>query len=143
MKLINKKNFISIVCISFTLIVCGKLLIEKAAGFTDVHYTGNIFTCLGFSVIITAVLALHFYLQRFPLIPVLIGQYLLVAGATVAFVKAADVIAGTSTNAMWQMLLSVTIPFVVSAFVYYLVFFKQIKKANAILAEINRENTEV
>lgn len=138
MKLINKKNYISIVCISFTLIVCGKLLIEKAFGFTDVHYTSNIFICLGFSVIITAALALHFYLQRFPLIPVLTAQYLLVIGATAGFVKAADVVAGTDTNAMWQMILSVTIPFVVSAAVYYISYFRQIKKANEILAEISR-----
>jgi len=138
MKLINKRNCISIVCISFTLIVCGKLLIEKAAGFTDVHYTGNIFACLGFSVIITAVLALHFYLQRFPLIPVLAVQYLLVVAGTAGFVKVTDIIAGTDTNAMWQMIVSVTIPFAVSAAVYYIAYFRQIKKANDILAEINR-----
>ena len=138
MKLINKKNCISIVCISFTLIVCGKLLIEKDAGFTDVHYTGNIFACLGFSVIITAVLALHFYLQRFPLIPVLAVQYLLVVAGTAGFVKVTDIIAGTDTNAMWQMIVSVTIPFAVSAAFYYFSYFRQIKKANDILAEINR-----
>ena len=138
MKLINKNNFISIVCISFTLLVCGKLLLEKSMGFTDVHYTENIFTCLFFSVIITAILALHFYMQRFPLIPVLIVQYLSVIGVTAGFVKLADMIGNTSTNAMWQMVLSVTIPFVVSAIVYYITYFKQIKKANDIIAELNR-----
>lgn len=139
MKLINKNNFISIVCISFTLMVCGKLLLEKSMGFTDVHYTENIFTCLFFSLIITAILALHFYLQRFPLIPVLIVQYLSVIGVTAGFVKIADMIGNTSTNAMWQMMLSVTIPFIVSAVVYYITYFRQIKKANAIIAEINRD----
>ena len=139
MKLINKNNFISIVCISFTLLVCGKLLLEKSMGFTDVHYTENIFTCLFFSVIITAILALHFYMQRFPLIPVLIVQYLSVIGVTAGFVKLADMIGNTSTNAMWQMVLSVTIPFVVSAIVYYITYFKQIKKANDIIAELNRD----
>jgi predicted tellurium resistance membrane protein TerC len=139
MKLINKNNFISIVCISFTLLVCGKLLLEKSMGFTDVHYTENIFTCLFFSVIITAILALHFYMQRFPLIPVLIVQYLSVIAVTAGFVKLADMIGNTSTNAMWQMVLSVTIPFVVSAIVYYITYFKQIKKANDIIAELNRD----
>ena len=137
MKLINKRNFLSIVCISFTLIVCGKLLIEKATGFTDTHYTENIFTCLAFSILITGVLALHFYLQRFPFIPVLIGQYIGVIGATAAFVKIADIITETSTKAMWQMLLSVTIPFFTSALVYYIAYFKQIQKANSIIADIN------
>ena len=142
MKLINKSNFISIVCISFTLVVCGKLLLEKAIGFTDRHYTENIFTCLGFSIIITAVLALHFYLRRFPLIPVLIAQYAIVIGATVGFVKLADIVVDTDTNAMWQMILSVTIPFFISAVFYYITFFKQIKKANDIIAEINRISTD-
>ena len=43
MKLINRHNFIPIVCITFTLIVCGKLLYEKSIGFTDRYYTENIF----------------------------------------------------------------------------------------------------
>ena len=65
MKLINRKNFVSIVCIFFTLITCGKLLLEKAYNFTDKYYTDNIFTILGFSVLITLILSLHFYLQYY------------------------------------------------------------------------------
>ena len=122
MKLIDKKNYISIVCISFTLVVCGKLLLEKMSGFTDRNYTENIFACLGFSVIITAVLAMHFYLQRFPLVPVLIGQYAAVVAAVVILVKVVDRLYGTDTNAMWQMILSVTIPFIVSAAVSTSIF---------------------
>ncbi len=140
MKLINRKNFISIVCISFTLVVCGKLILEGLMGFTDKNYTMNIFAILGFSIIITAVLALHFYLQKFPLIPVLIGQYLGVVGLTVAFVKITDFIADTETNAMIQMIASVTIPFIISAIVYYIAFFRQVNKANDILSEITSEN---
>ena len=139
MKLINRHNFISIVCISFTLIVCGKLMIEKLMGFTDVHYTENIFTCLIFSFCITGVLALHFYLQKFPLIPVLIGQYTLVIAITVGYVLIVDKLVGTTTNAMWQMILSVTIPFALSALVYYIAFFRQVRKANRIIADLNRK----
>ena len=140
MKLINRQNFISIICISFTLIVCGKLLLEKIIGFTDKHYTENIFTCLAFSVMITAVLSLHYYLQKFPLIPVLIGQYAVIIGLVVGLVKIADVMVGTTTNAMWQMLLSVTVPYIISAVVYYILFFRQVKKANNILSELSSDN---
>ena len=35
MKIIDRHNFLSVVCVSFTLIVCGKLLFEKMIGFTD------------------------------------------------------------------------------------------------------------
>lgn len=138
MKIINRHNFFSIVCISFTLIVCAKLIIEKLIGFTDIHYTENIFTSLGFSVLITAVLALQFYLQRFPLIPVLIGQYIAVVLATAGFVTIMDITAGTAENAMRQMIVSVTIPFVISAAIYYIAFFREVRKANKILTEINK-----
>ena len=140
MKLINRHNFFSIICISFTLIVCGKLLLEKIIGFTDKHYTENIFTCLAFSVMITAVLSLHYYLQKFPLIPVLIGQYAVIIGLVIGLVKIVDAAAGTSTDALWQMLLSVTVPYIVSAFVYYILFFRQVKKANSILSELSAGN---
>ena len=52
------------------------------------------------------------------------------------YVSLVDVIAGIETNAIWQMILSVTIPFIVSAFVYYITFFRQVKKANSIIAEL-------
>ncbi len=137
MKLINRHNFLSLVCMSFTLIVCGKLLLEKLTGFTDRHYTENIFTCLAFSVMITAVLSLHYYLQSFPLIPVLIGQYLAIIGLVAGLVKLVDAVAGTTSDAMWQMLLSVTVPYVISAVIYYVSFFRQVKKANIILSELS------
>lgn len=139
MKLINKKNFFLIVCVSFTAITCTKLLIEGIMGFTDKYYTLNIFAILGFSVMITGLLALHFYLQDRPLIPVLIGQYAAAVGGTVAFVKLTDLVAGTSTKAMWQMILSVTILFTAGAAIYYITFFRQINRANAILAELKEE----
>ncbi|WP_028516950.1 hypothetical protein [Ruminococcus flavefaciens] len=67
----------------------------------------------------------------------MIAQYAIVIGTTVGFVKLADIIADTDINAMWQMILSVTIPFIISAVVYYITFFRQIRKANDIIAEIN------
>ena len=80
MKLINKKTFFPIVCIFFTLITCGKLLYESALNFTDRYYTDNIFTILGFSVLITIILSLHFYLQKYPFWLVVIAQYALTVG---------------------------------------------------------------
>ena len=80
MKLINKKTFFPIVCIFFTLITCGKLLYERALNFTARYYTDNIFTILGFSVLITIILSLHFYLQKYPFWLVVIAQYALTVG---------------------------------------------------------------
>ena len=80
MKLITKHNFFYIVCVSFTLITTGKLLLEKIDGFTDRYYSENICTILAISILGTLVLATHYYLRRFPFIPVFIGQYLVTLG---------------------------------------------------------------
>lgn len=136
MKLINKRNFVSIVCIFFTLITCGKLLLEKAYGFTDKYYTDNIFTILAFSVLITLILSLHFYLQRFPFLLVLIAQYALTVGIVFLAIFIHGQFSENAPTAYWDMFVSITIPFFVGALVYYICFFAQIKKANRILEEL-------
>lgn len=136
MKLINKRNFVSIVCIFFTLITCGKLLLEKAYGFTDKYYTDNIFTILAFSVLITLILSLHFYLQRFPFLLVLIAQYALTVGIVFLAIFIHGQFSENAPTAYWDMFVSITIPFFVGALVYYICFFAQIKKANRILEKL-------
>ena len=142
MKLINRKNFVSIVCIFFTLITCGKLLLEKAYNFTDKYYTDNIFTILGFSVLITLILSLHFYLQRFPFLLVLIGQYALTVGIMFLAIFIHGLFSEHAPTAYWDMFISITIPFLAGALVYYICFFMQIRKANRILAELDIEQSE-
>lgn len=139
MKLINRKNFISIVCICFTLNVLVKLIWEKAKGITDPHYTENTFLCFGIALLITTILAVHYYLQRFPFIPVFVGQYLITEGLVLGFVWWVGHYATLAPTAYRDMFISVTIPFAVCALVYYLIFFRQIKKANAIIEQLNLE----
>ena len=139
MKLINKRNFISIVCIFFTLITCGKLLYERALNFTDRYYTDNIFTILGFSVLITLILSLHFYLQKFPFWLVIIAQYALTVGIVFLAIFIHGRFSTNAPTAYWDMFVSITIPFFIGALVYYICFFVQIKRANKVLEKINSE----
>ena len=139
MKLINKRNFISIVCIFFTLITCGKLLYERALNFTDRYYTDNIFTILGFSVLITLILSLHFYLQKFPFWLVIIAQYALTVGIVFLAIFIHGRFSTNAPTAYWDMFVSITIPFIFGAVVYYICFFVQIKRANKVLEKLNNE----
>ena len=139
MKLITRKNFISIVCISFTVLVIFKLVYEKVIGLTDVHYTENIFLNLGLSVLITLILALHSYLQKFPFIPVFIGQYVVTVGVVLGFVWSMSRFVSIAPTAYRDMFLSVTLPFIVLAAVYYITFFRQIRKANEMIEQMNLE----
>ena len=137
MKLINRKNFFSIVCISFTLLVCYKLIYEWIVGFKDPNYTMNIFLNLLFAVIITAILAIHFYLQKYPFVPVFLGQYIFTIVITFLIVKIAEQFVELAPTAYRDMFVSVTIPFIVGAAVYYISSFRQIRKANKMLEELN------
>ena len=140
MKLINKRNFVSIVCIFFTLITCGKLLYERALNFTDRYYTDNIFTILGFSVLITLILSLHFYLQKFPFWLVIIAQYALTVGIVFLAIFIHGRLSTNAPTAYWDMFVSITIPFIFGALVYYICFFIQIKRANKVLEKLNSED---
>ncbi|WP_026662485.1 DUF6608 family protein [Butyrivibrio proteoclasticus] len=137
MKLINKNNFISIVCVTFTLIVCGKLILEKVTGYLDKNYTENIFICLGISILATFILSLHYYLQRFPFIPVVIGQYLVLIGFVFLGIWILGRFTETSPSAYHDMFVSVTIPYVIGAVVYYISFFLEIKKANEVFQKLS------
>lgn len=137
MKLINKNNFIPIVCVTFTLIVCGKLILEKITGYVDKNYTENIFTCLGISILATFILSLHYYLQRFPFIPVAIGQYLALIGFVFLGIWLLGHFTEMSPSAYHDMFVSVTIPYVIGAIVYYISFFMEIKKANEVFQKLN------
>ena len=139
MKLINKKNFISIVCILFTLITCGKLLSEKLYNFTDKYYTDNIFTILAFSVLITLILSVHYYLQRFPFLLVFLGQYVVTVGIVFLAIWIHGLISTNAPTAYMDMLWSITVPFFGGAIVYYICFFYQIRKANKMLEKLNVE----
>lgn len=132
MKLINRRNFISIVCISFTIVVCSKLLMEKLMGFTDRFYTENIFTCLAGCILVTLILSLHYYLQRFPFIPVAIGQYLAVIGIVFLTIWIAGHFTENAPTAYRDMFWSITVPYVIGAIIYYISFFYQIRKANEV-----------
>lgn len=140
MKLINKKNFVSIVCIFFTVITCGKLLSERLAGFTDRYYSDNIFTILGFSVLITLVLSVHYYLQKFPFLIVLLVQYAVTVGIVFLAIWIHGQFSVHAPTAYWDMFYSITIPFLGGAIVYYVCFFYQIRKANAILRNLQEES---
>ena len=137
MKLINKHNFISIICIFFTLITCGKLLSEKLAGFTDKYYTDNIFTILGFSVLITLILSVHYYLQKYPFLLVFLGQYAATVGIVFLIIWIHGKLSVNAPTAYLDMFWSITIPFFVGAIVYYICFFYQIRKANKMLENLN------
>jgi hypothetical protein len=67
---------------------------------------------------------------------VVIGQYLLLIGLIFGGIWIGGHFTDNAPTAYRDMFISVTIPYVIGAVVYYISFFSQIKKANEVLADL-------
>ena len=80
MKMIDKKNFFPIVCVIFTVLVLGKILLEAVVQNLFGGYQENILTMFALSLIGTFILSLHYRFQELPVLAVIIVQYLVLVG---------------------------------------------------------------
>lgn len=142
MKMINKKNFVPTVCVIFTVLVLGKILLEAAVQNLFGGYQGNILMMFLLSVLGTFVLSLHYRFQDLPLLAVIIVQYLVLVGVIVALVWVISFFEPVHENGYRDMILSFSIPYGIAAAVYYISFFNEVKHANRALEKIRREQNE-
>lgn len=136
MPIINKKNFMPIVCCIYTALVLGKITLEAIWGIKDNYYSLNLFSMFFIVIASIFVLSLHYFLQSIPLPIVMIGQYLVILFLIMAMVWMEDYFSEVHPNAYRDMFLSFTIPFIVLSGAYYIKFYIQLKKANEILNKI-------
>ena len=138
MKIIDKKNFIPIVCIIFTILVLGKILLEAVVQKLFGGYQENILLMFAFSVLGTLVLSQHYRFQRFPLLAVIIVQYLVLVGAVLGVVWTASFFEPVHENGYRVMFISFSIPYGIAAAVYYISFFHEVRRVNQALEKIRR-----
>lgn len=139
MKMIDKKNFFPIVCVIFTILVLGKILLEAIVQNLFGGYQENILTMFVLSLIGTFVLSLHYRFQEFPVLAVIIVQYLVLVGVVVALVWVMSFFEPIHKNGYRDMILSFSIPYGIAAAVYYISFFYEVRRANKTLEKIRNE----
>lgn len=137
-KMINKQNFGPIVSSVFTCLLLGKVILESIMGHRDENYVENILTLFIITVAATFILSMHQYLQDLPIMLVMLLQYGLLMVSVMGGIWLESRFTDMHPNAYRDMFFSVTIPYIVLAGLYYISFFRQIKKANALL-KMNRE----
>ena len=135
--MIDRHNFWSIVSGVFTCLLMGKIILEGITGFHDKYYIENILTMFVITVVATAILSMHKFLRNVPLLLVMLLQYVALIGSVMGGLWVVSYFTDMDMNAYRDMFLSVTIPYIVLAGVYYISFFREVKKANKLLAEIN------
>lgn len=136
--MIDRHNFISIVSSVFTFLLIGKIVIESIMGYRDIYYVENILTLFVITVAATFILSMHQYLPNVPILLVMLLQYAVLIGGVMGAIRIESLFADIHPDAYKDMFWSVTVPYVVLAGVYYISFFRSVKKANDLL-KMNQE----
>lgn len=139
MQLINKKNFLSIICSVYTIISLSKIIVEIMLGHKDTFYAENFLTIFIISVVATLVLGLHYYLQNVPLLIVILGQYIFLVGIIMLGLWIESNFIRIEAAGYRDMYVSFTGPYVIGASAYYVTFLLQLRKANRTLAELKKD----
>ena len=143
MRQINRHNFFSIGCVIFTLLVVGKILLEAVAQGLFTDYQKNLLVMLALSFLATFVLSQYYRFQNFPLLSVILGQYVLLVGAVMLFTWISSFFEPLHEDGYRDMFLSFTIPYAIGAAVYYLSLFGELRHMNKELEEIRRYPNEL
>lgn len=136
MRTIDRHNFWGVVCTVFTLLMLGKILLELIVQGVFGNYQINILLMFGLSLLATFVLSQYYRFQKYPLLVVILGQYILLIGIVMLITWISGRYNELHKNAYRDMFLSFTIPYAIGVIIYYAAVFHEIKSANQALKEM-------
>lgn len=139
MKIIHKSNFFSTVCVVFTLLVLGKLVLEYIVQGAWGNYQGNLLVMFVLSTVATFVLSQYYRFQKYPLLAVMIVQYLVLIGGVMLFTWISGFFAPLHEDGYRDMFLSFSIPYAIGVVVYYMALFHEVRKVNGVLRKIRAD----
>lgn len=142
MKVIHKQNFFPIVCICFTLLSIGNLILEAIFLGKFGNDQQNLLSMLLLSALAVTVLSQHYRFGNVPLLLVILVQYLLLISVVMLITWISSFFETQHRDAYRDMFLSFTIPYIIGAAIYYVSLFWEIKHANIALEEIRRYQNE-
>ena len=142
MKIINKQNFFPTVCVVYTLLVLGKLVLEYIVQGLWENYQGNLIVMFVLSVLAVFVLSQYYRFQKYPLLAVIVVQYLVLIGGVMLFTWISGFFGPLHEDGYRDMFLSFSIPYAIGVVVYYAALFHEVKAVNRVLRQIKDEMPE-
>ena len=142
MKIINKQNFFPTVCVVYTLLVLGKLVLEYVVQGLWENYQGNLLVMFVLSVLAVFVLSQYYRFQKYPLLAVIVVQYLVLIGGVMLFTWISGFFGPLHEDGYRDMFLSFSIPYAIGVAVYYAALFHEVKAVNRVLRQIKDEMPE-
>ncbi|MDE6845649.1 MAG: hypothetical protein K2J99_07775 [Lachnospiraceae bacterium] len=142
MKIIYKHNFFSTVCVIYTLLVLGKLVLEYIVQGAWGNYQSNLLVMFVLSTLAVFVLSQYYRFQKYPLLAVIVVQYLVLIGGVMLFTWISGFFEPLHEDGYRDMFLSFSIPYAIGVIVYYASMFHEVRRVNQVLKQIKEEKTE-
>ncbi|NEZ46208.1 DUF3021 family protein [Clostridium niameyense] len=140
MKLINKKNTIPIICITYTCVSVALTIFEIISKKEINETQFNMFLFLILSILAVGVLSQHYRLERFSPLAVIVIQYVIAIGVIIIWLWITSFFMDIHPNGYRDMIFSFSIPYFIGTIIYYVYLKKEIKKQNQLINNIkNRE----
>lgn len=139
MKIINKQNFFPTVCVVYTLLVLGKVVLEYIVQGKWGNYQNNLLVMFVLSTLAVFVLSQYYRFQKYPLFVVIVVQYLVLVGGVMLYTWISGLFVPLHEDGYRDMFLSFSIPYAIGVVVYYMALFQEVKNVNRMLEQIKEE----
>ena len=103
------------------------------------NYQGNLLIMFVLAALAHFVLSEYYRFQKYPLLLVIIVQYLVLVGGVMLFTWISGFFAPLHENGYRDMFLSFSIPYAIGVVIYYAALFHEVKKVNNALKRIREE----
>ncbi len=138
MKIITKKNFLIVLCCTYTILSLSSSLIDiLVLGKINPTQT-NLLLCLILSAIAVFILSQHYRFDRYSLITVIIMQYVVAMFLVFLLVWLSGFFVEIHPDGYHDVFVSFTIPYWIGAIFYYINLFVEVKKQNEMIQEIKK-----
>lgn len=139
MKLVNRKNLIPVICITYTVVSVSLTIIETLIK-REINATQlNIFMFILLSILGVGVLSQHYRLERFSPLAMVIIQYLAAVVIILVSLKAASYFTYVHPDGYKDMVISFSVPYFIGAVIYYISLILEVRKQNRILEKIKQD----
>lgn len=143
MKLINKKNVLPIICITYTFVSITLTVFEimerRAINPTQL----NIFLFFILSVLGVGILSQQHRFERFSPLAMIVIQYMFAGLLILLSLWAASFFVDIHPNGYKDMMISFSIPYFIGVIIYFIFLKVEIKKQNDLLKNIKRNKEQV
>lgn len=139
MKLINKRNIVPIICITYTLVSVISSIFEIIYK-SEMNPTQlNMFLFLILSILGVGVLSQHYRFERFSPLTMIILQYVIAVAVIVISLWTASFFVDIHPDGYKDMTLSFSIPYFIGAVIYYVCLRLEVKEQNRLLRNIKEK----